>query len=63
MRHARYAFRRRGRMVWTDLLEVNRRMKDGTLSTEDRATYKLVFGCEPEKLQGKDAAKRTREGL
>lgn len=42
-----------GRSVTVNVLEVHRRAGNGTLSREDRAAYKSVFGCEPEELQQK----------
>lgn len=68
MKRAKFAIRRtrRGRSVTINVLEVHRRAEAGTLSAEDQATYKAVFGCEPEELRKKygmvDAAPKVQPG-
>jgi len=63
MKRAQYAIRRSGRgRVTINVLEVHRRAEAGTLSAEDRATYKALFGCEPEELQAKYAKPKGEPG-
>lgn len=52
---------RRGKRgtVTVNVLEVHRRMEAGTLTDEDRAVYKRVFGCEPEQLH--EQAQRAKQ--